>query len=152
MTRPNHFSSAAALAAGYRSGLEVRNMKFLEEAGVTAEYEKHVIRYSKPASSHKYTPDFVLPNGVVVETKGRWVTADRQKLKLIRAQHPDIDIRMVFDDPNRRISKTSKTTYAKVCETLGIPYARKLIPLEWASEPVNEQSRRALAEAEKKAS
>jgi hypothetical protein len=151
MHRPNHRSSVAALAAGYRSGLEIKNAKLLEAAGVEAEYEKHVIRYRKPAAILRYTPDFVLSNGVVVETKGLWVTADRGKLKLIREQHPEIDIRMVFSDPNRKISKVSKTTYADYCDALGIPYAKKLIPLEWAHEPLNPKSWEALwRSAEKK--
>ena len=35
-----------------------------------------------------YTPDFVLPNGIIIETKGRFTVADRRKHLLIKKQHP----------------------------------------------------------------
>ena len=49
---------------------------------------------------------------IIIETKGRFVTADRQKMLLVKEQYPDLDIRFVFSNPNSRISKKSKTTYA----------------------------------------
>ena len=138
---------SAARRLGFRSGLEVLNAKILKALGVAFDYEKHVIRYTMPASAHKYTPDFVLPNGIVVETKGRWITADRKKLRLIREQHPGIDIRMVFSNSKARISKASKTTYRMVCEKLGLPWADKEIPKSWLTEPTNHQSLAALEAA-----
>lgn len=94
-------------------------------------YETLTIPYEKPASMHKYKPDFPLPNGIIVETKGRFVTADRQKHKLIKQQHPHLDIRFVFSNPNTRISKQSKTTYAMWCEQNGFKYAKGSVPAEW---------------------
>jgi hypothetical protein len=143
-----HFNRfARARAAGYRSGLEVRISNELKAQGVTAAYEEHVIRYTKPERLSKYTPDFVLPNFIVIETKGRWVTEDRQKVKLVREQHPDIDLRIVFSNSNARISKQSSTTYAMFCEKLGIPYADKSIPESWIREPINLRSKEALEAA-----
>lgn len=106
----------------------------LQAAGVPAEYENKVIPYEKPASKHRYTPDFELPNGIIVETKGRFVTADRQKHLLIRAQWPWIDIRFVFSNSRARISKTSATTYAAWCEKHGFAYADKRVPEGWLKE------------------
>lgn len=90
-----------------------------------------MVKYTKPAKEARYTADFRLPNGVIIETKGRFVTADRQKHILIKEQRPDLDIRFVFSNPNNRISKKSETTYAKWCEKHGFLYARKSIPEEW---------------------
>lgn len=112
----------------------------LQAAGVPAEYENKVIPYEKPASKHRYTPDFELPNGIIVETKGRFVTADRQKHLLIRAQWPWIDIRFVFSNSRARISKQSQTTYAAWCEHQGFKFADKWIPLAWITEPPNRKS------------
>jgi len=81
-------------------------------------------------------PDFKLPNGIIVETKGRFVLADRKKHKLIKEQHPELDIRFVFSNSNTKISKKSKTTYGAWCEKLGILYADKTIPEEWLKETV----------------
>lgn len=136
---------ARARAEGYASGLESLNAKYLDEAGADYEYEPFKMEFVQPAKPRKYTPDFVLPNGIVIDTKGRWVTEDRQKFKLLVQQHPDIDIRMVFSDPNTKIGKKSKTTYGMYADQLGVPYAKKLIPMEWIKEPLNQASLDAIA-------
>ena len=125
---------ARGIAEGYRSGLELTVSQQLAEAGVEAQYEAVTLKYDVPSRKAKYTPDFVLPNGIIVETKGRFVTADRTKHRLINEQHPDLDIRFVFSNPNSKIGKKSNTTYAMWCDRLGIPYAAKTIPAEWLKE------------------
>jgi len=120
---------------GYRSGLEDLVAKQLNSLGIKFEYEPKdgKVEYTKPQSKHKYTPDFVFAK-FIVETKGRFTTADRKKHKLIKEQHPEIDIRFVFSNSNTRISKQSKTTYAQWCEHYGFKYADKLIPNDWLRE------------------
>lgn len=120
-----------SLKHGYRSGLEDKVAKALEDKGIDPEYEKHKIKYTVPERIATYTPDFKLPNGIFVETKGRFVVADRQKHLLIKEQQPDLDIRFVFSNSKAKISKTSKTTYAEWCEKYGFIYADKVIPEEW---------------------
>lgn len=120
--------------AGYRSGLEEKNAKYLEQAGVSFAYEEHEITYVVPESRHKYTPDIVLPNGIIVETKGIFDTSDRKKHKLIKEQYPHLDIRFVFTNPNTKINKGSPTSYAMWCEKLGFLYAKSLIPASWIQE------------------
>lgn len=122
------------IKAGFRSGLEGTISRQLTAANIPYEYEAHKVSYITPATPHKYTPDFKLPNGIFVETKGRFVTADRQKHLLIKGQHPELDIRFVFSSSKQRISKTSKTTYADWCEKHGFAYADKLIPQAWLKE------------------
>lgn len=132
--RKSQWSALRGRAAGYRSGLEVAVARQLEELGVPFEYEQFTIRYTVPERLAKYTPDFILPSGIVIETKGRFVTADRTKHRLIREQFPDLDIRIVFSNPNATIGKKSKTTYAMWSERLGIPYAKGTIPAAWLKE------------------
>jgi hypothetical protein len=124
----------AAWALGYRSGFEVDIDESLKHRGIDGEYEKHVIQYIKPATKHKYHPDFKLPNGIYIETKGRFVAADRKKHLLIKEQHPELDIRIVFQNSKTKLSKASKTTYADWCTKNGILYADKTIPEEWINE------------------
>lgn len=129
---------ARALAAGYRSGLEEKVADSLLRRGCTSfTYESHVIPYIVPARNARYTPDIILPNGIVVETKGLWVVEDRQKIALIRATYPQLDLRIVFSNPKGKIAKGSKTTYADVCVRLGIRFAAKDIPDAWLQEPPN---------------
>ena len=118
-----------ALKAGYRSGLEQDNAKHLKQNKCGYEYEKHTINYI--AKPNRYTPDFRLENGIYIETKGRFTATDRAKHLLVKDQHPDLDIRFVFTNPNQRISKRSNTTYAQWCEKHGFEYAQGLIPNEW---------------------
>jgi hypothetical protein len=120
---------------GYRSGLEVKIAKQLGDAGIGFKYEPFPITYQVPARTARYTADFVLHNGIVVETKGRWLTEDRKKIKLIAEQYPALDLRMVFSNSNAKIGKKSKTSYADYCRLIEIPYADKLIPQEWLDEP-----------------
>ena len=121
----------AAVKNGYRSGLEEVISNKLAENNIDGEYEKHKIKYIKPATEHTYTPDFKLPNGIFVETKGRFVTEDRKKHVLIRKQHPELDIRFVFQNSKNKIRKGSPTTYADWCNKHGFKYADKVIPQEW---------------------
>lgn len=121
----------AARLKGYRSGLEEQIDLSLANMGVDGQYEQHKISYVVPASDHKYTPDFRLPSGIFVETKGRFVAADRKKHLLIKEQHPDLDIRFLFQNANNKLSKKSKTTYAQWCVKHGFLYAEKEIPKEW---------------------
>jgi hypothetical protein len=123
-----------AIKYGFRSGLEERIAEQLAELGVAFTYEKVKLKYIKPASSHVYTPDFQLPNGIIVESKGRFLAPDRQKHLLVKKHNPELDIRFVFSNSNARISKTSRTTYAMWCRKNGYQYADKLIPQEWINE------------------
>jgi hypothetical protein len=123
-----------AIKYGFRSGLEERIAEQLAELGVAFTYEKVKLKYIKPASSHMYTPDFQLPNGIIVESKGRFLAPDRQKHLLVKKHNPELDIRFVFSNSNARISKTSRTTYAMWCRKNGYQYADKLIPQEWINE------------------
>lgn len=116
---------------GFRSGLEDKISKQLTEAGVAYEYETTKIQYVVPESVHKYTPDFILPNGIIVETKGRFTLPDRKKHLLIQKQRPDLDIRFVFSNSKTKISKGSKTSYADWCTKNNFIYADKEIPEEW---------------------
>lgn len=127
-----------AIKHGFRSGLEDTVNDMLKENGKSFSYESEKISYIQPETKHNYTPDFVLNKMVggkmYVETKGRWVKTDRLKFDLIFEQYPDIDIRFVFQNPNAKLYKGSKTTYAQYCDKKGWRWAKKEIPEEWLKE------------------
>lgn len=99
----------------------------LTEAGATYEYETLRIPWT---DNHFYKPDFILPNGVLIEVKGRFLGKDRAKHLKVRKQHPDLDIRFVFqvDQP---LSPASDTLYSEWCDKHGFLYAFMEIPKEW---------------------
>lgn len=134
-TRSAAYSKAKRHNAGtYRSGLEEKNSELLKAFSIEPHYEEQYLEYVVPQSTHKYTPDFVLPNGIIIETKGVWDAEDRKKHLLIREQHPELDIRFVFSRSKTYIYKGSSTTYASFCNKNGIKFADKLIPEEWLKE------------------
>ena len=106
----------------------------LTEANIKFQYETTVIPFIRPETKHTYTIDFTLPNGILVETKGRWVLEDRKKHLLVKQQHPELNIRIVFQNPKSKIRKGSNTTYADFCNKNEIIWADKLIPITWYSE------------------
>ena len=115
----------------YRSGFESKLANQLKRSGVDFEYETLKIEYRKVST---YTPDFILPNGIIIEAKGVWTVDDRKKHLLVREQHPHLDIRLVFMNAANKIRKGSDTTYACWCEKKGIIYANKIIPKTWLSQ------------------
>ena len=138
MKRKKLSKEAVAKKYGFKSGLEEKISNVLSEKKVNFGYEEDKIIYTIPESLHKYTPDFTIRKSenriMYIETKGRWVTADRKKLKLVKEQHPELDIRFVFSNSRNKINKSSKTTYADWCVKNGFKYADKVIPEEWFNE------------------
>jgi len=55
---------------GFKSVLEENISKQIEGKGIEVQYESEKVAYIIPASEHTYNPDFKLPNGIRVETKG----------------------------------------------------------------------------------
>ena len=116
----------------FRSKLEEKVADLLSHLDVKYEYETKKIPY---VIQHNYTPDFILPNSVILECKGYWEPADRRKIKQVKKDNPDLDLRMVFQAPYNTISRKSKTTYAQWCEKLDIPWTSfQNIPLDWLIE------------------
>ena len=143
---------------GYRSGLEEDNAEWLRKLGVKFTYEELVINYWKPIKKykmkhtfedwitepnkvisdwepvtyHKYTPDFqILSNGIIIETKGRFLSKDRVKHLLIKAQHPSLDIRFCFSRSRAKLRTGGKSSYGDWCKRHGFKYCTKRILEEW---------------------
>ena len=113
----------------YRSRLEERLAKYLEKNDFSFEYETLKLTYTLDCS---YRPDFILPNGVILEAKGWFKPEDRRKMLAVKKQHPDLDIRLVFQSPRNTLSKGSQTTYAMWAEKHGFLWCSyNNIPLDW---------------------
>ncbi len=116
----------------YRSKFELELARILTRHKVKFEYESKKFLYiPKPRT---YTPDFVLFNGVIIETKGQFTAADRRKHLAIKRQHPKLDIRFVFENSKRKLRKGAKSTYAEWCIKYGFLYYDRIIPEDWLKE------------------
>lgn len=111
----------------YKSGLERVNAEWLEDNGVEFKYESLQLPYIK---RHVYRPDFILPNGIIVETKGKFTSQDRSKHLCVRDAHPELDIRFVFGKDNY-MTKRNVARYSDWCTKHGFKYALGRIPEEW---------------------
>ena len=107
--------------------------EYLKEQSIPVKYEAIKIEW-EDLMYRTYTPDFVLPNGIILETKGRFTSDDRRKHKLIKQQHPNLDIRFVFTNSKSKLSKGAKTTYGIWCERNNFLYADRIPPLQWLKE------------------
>jgi hypothetical protein len=121
-----------------RSQLEVKIDKVLKASKIDFGYETEKLPYSIPQN---YIPDFILGNGIYLEAKGYLSPDDRRKMIQVKREHPDKDIRFVFQNPFQRLTKNSPTSYARWCEKHGFPYCSyQAIPASWLKTPLNDTS------------
>ena len=130
---PNAKQFKAARKYGYRSGLEHKVALNLKAQKIVYLYEAIKIEWEDLAY-RTYTPDFVLPNGLIIETKGMFTAADRRKHIAIKKQHPKLDIRFVFENSRRKLRKGAKSSYAEWCIRYGFLYYDRIIPEDWLKE------------------
>ncbi len=128
-----HRAYRNALKNGYRSGLEHKLSLYLKSLKYKFTYETIKIEWQDLAY-RTYTPDFILKNGIIIETKGRFIAADRRKHLAIKKQHPSLDIRFVFENSRNKLRKGAKSTYAQWCIKYGFRYYDRIIPEDWLKE------------------
>ena len=129
----NYTKFSHARKYGYRSGLEKKLADELKVLKVKFTYESLKIEWEDLAY-RTYTPDFVLNNGIIIESKGMFTAADRRKHLTIKRQHPKLDIRFVFENSRRKLRKGAKSTYGEWCYKYGFLYTSRVIPEEWTKE------------------
>lgn len=105
---------------GVRSGLEDEIRQYLRYMKVGFKYEAHRIPWVPPQRTNHYTPDFFLENGIIIESKGVFSTADRQKMIQVKKQHPNLDIRFVFSNSKTKLSTQKDTRFRAWAKKQGI--------------------------------
>lgn len=125
-----------------RSGLEDKVRKVLNNKKVKFLYEPYSLSYVIEAW---YTPDFVLTKkdgtDLIIETKGFFKPSDRRKMTAIKAAHPELDIRIVFQRDNY-LTKSKKAKYTDWAKKNGFPcHVGEEIPDSWLSETANKKKK-----------
>jgi hypothetical protein len=127
-----------------RSGLEREHYEQLKESGIGFEYEPEKITYRKRVvkgickkcgctdvyQQKTYIPDWVLANGIRIESKGRLTSQDRSKLVAVKQQYPELDLRIVFKT-NNKINKAKSKRYAEWASENGFKFGINTIPKSW---------------------
>lgn len=129
--------------SGYRSGAEEKIAEYLTEKHIGFEYESLTLQYSKKirqgmctdcsstevVQQLKYTPDFILTNGNVIEYKGRLTSKDRSKLIAVKKANPDVNLKLLFGS-NNKLQKNKEKRYADWAIDNGFDYEIGLYPPE----------------------
>jgi hypothetical protein len=102
----------------FRSGLEALVASLLDANLLEWAHESVTLDYIVPQEVHKYTPDFTVDKypSLILEAKGIFSSQDRKKMMLVKHQHPDKEIVMLFGRATNPIRKGSKTTNASWCD------------------------------------
>lgn len=107
----------------YRSNFEELVANTFDQKKIAYGYETTKLKFIQPPKNRAYTPDFELwESGVFIETKGRLTASDREKMLLVKQQHPEIRIILLFQRASNPIRRGSNTTYAAWCEKNGFDY------------------------------
>jgi hypothetical protein len=103
--------------APYRNGFEAA---VAQQVGPDFAYETVKLSYTL---DYTYLPDFVdEEHKIIKEVKGLFDAADRRKILKVKETYPDWTIIMVFQKPDKKISKISKTSYGDWCDKHGIKW------------------------------
>ena len=112
---------------GFRNQFEEKLASFLEEKRVAYEYETLILGYTLEG---KYKPDFILPNGIIIEAKGFFRTHAQRALRAVKKAHPELDIRLVFYNQNQKVQGSKLKCYEWAVKHK-FKFADKTIPESW---------------------
>ena len=117
----------------FRSGYEKKVYESIprnQRGFVDYEPQKPVIRYT---TSSRYIPDLRLPGDIFIECKGYFDARARAKMLAVKKQHPELDIRFLFQRANNRLTKSKNSMmYWEWAERHGFLWAEgTCVPEEW---------------------
>ena len=113
---------------------EQKVMAHLTEKGVKFEFEPHSLPYSV---TRDYIPDLLIGE-MYIEIKGYFRQDAQRKMKAVKKQHPNKDIRFLFQKGDSTIQGAkkrkdgTKMTCSEWAERYGFQYAEgEEIPEQW---------------------
>lgn len=141
--RRRHYATTLR-ETGFRSKYEGQVSESLSSRAPDAKYEAVRIPYQVIRNTF-YVPDWILPKqAIVLEAKGWFRPADRTKMLLLKQQYPALDIRLVLQTPQKRLTSKSRTTYAAWCEQHGFPWCKgPELPPDWLKHKPKKEQREA---------
>lgn len=143
----------ATVKPKFRSGPEELVADQLSAAGIRFSYEGMKVPYTIPARDALYSADFPCDGtNIILEVKGafggkidmvRRSAEVRKKMILLKEQHPELDIRFVFERASTKIYPGSKTTNAQWAADHGFLWADKAtVPPAWLADILMKQQKR----------
>ena len=97
----------------FKSKLEEKVWAVLKKEFLTVKYEPQRFKFIQPEVERTYIPDFKTGrSNIFIEAKGKLDLETRKKMVWFRDSNPTIRIIFLFMNPDNKITKRSKTTYA----------------------------------------
>ena len=122
----------------FKQSVQGTNFRSKFEAGIAATLHANKIQFTYETLdiSYKiscvYKPDFILDNGICIETKGFFSKEDRRKHIAIKTQRPELDIRFCFQNSKAKLSRGKRSlTYGAWATKHGFIWSHGSIPEEW---------------------
>jgi len=111
--------------------------KQLEDLGYSWSYEPEGFIWLPDPKV--YSPDFRIlkedGSYMYIETKGFFDYEARNKMATVRKQYPDMDLRMVFQKPDKKLSKAkSSIPYSTWAERNNYEWSSFCLPTSWREE------------------
>lgn len=120
----------------YKSCFEYEFAGDMLSRKIKFKYEPDKFKYTLPAKN--YIPDWKLvtrsKKELYIETKGYLDADDKQLLRAVKSQYPDLDIRLIFAKADKKFHKLGTMTHADWADKYGFPWAEKVLPKEWLEE------------------
>jgi hypothetical protein len=97
----------------FKSKLEEKVWAVLKKEFPLVKYEPNKFKFIQPEIERTYIPDFKTGrSNIFLEAKGKLDLETRKKMVWFRDSNPTIRIIFLFMNPDNKITKRSKTTYA----------------------------------------
>lgn len=97
----------------FKSKLEEKVWAILKKEFPSVKYEPNKFKFIQPEVERTYIPDFKTGrSNIFLEAKGKLDLETRKKMVWFRDSNPTIRIIFLFMNPDNKITKRSKTTYA----------------------------------------
>jgi hypothetical protein len=97
----------------FKSKLEEKVWSVLKKNFPSVKYEPQRFKFIQPEVERTYIPDFKTGrSNIFLEAKGKLDLETRKKMVWFRDSNPTIRIIFLFMNPDNKITKRSKTTYA----------------------------------------
>lgn len=97
----------------FKSKLEEKVWSILKKHFPSVKYEPQKYKFIQPEIERTYIPDFKTGrSNIYIEAKGKLDLETRKKMIWFRDSNPGIRIIFLFMNPDNKITKRSKTTYA----------------------------------------
>lgn len=101
------------LMPSFKSKLEEKVWATLKREYPSVKYEPNKFKFIQPEIERTYIPDFKTGrSNIFLEAKGKLDLETRKKMIWFRDSNPTIRIIFLFQNPDNKITKRSKTTYA----------------------------------------